>query len=268
MEQAIEFIVRHGYSVVFGLVLAEQIGLPLPALPILLGIGALSGEGSYSAVVALFVAVAASLLADLVWYVLGRRRGHSILRLLCRISLEPDSCVRRTEEVFARHGARSLLFSKFVPGLNTAAPPLAGMFGMGPWRFVLYAGLGALLWAGTFIGLGWIWSDQLLALLALAQGAATAAGSAALALLLLYLAVKFWQRRRFLRDLRIARITPEELARKLAAGEPIVIVDLRHALDFEVEELTIPGALRITPEEIENRHVEIPRSGEIVLFCT
>lgn len=268
MEEAFDFLLRHGYAVVFALVLAEQIGLPLPALPILLGIGALSGEGRYSVWLALLVAVAASLAADLFWFALGRRRGRAILKLLCRISLEPDSCVRRTEEVFARHGARTLLYAKLVPGLNTAAPPLAGMLGMPPVRFLLYDAAGAAVWAGPFIALGRIFDDQLLRILAVAEGATTAAGAAALALLLLYLAIKFWQRQRFLRQLRIARITPEELARKLDDREDVVVVDLRHALDFEIDAVTIPGALRISPEEIESRHAEIPRGREIILFCT
>lgn len=268
MDDTIGFLVGHSYLVVFVLVFAEQVGLPLPALPILLGIGALSAEGSYSAWVALGVAVVASLAADLVWYLLGRRHGRSILALLCRISLEPDSCVRRTEEGFARHGARSLLYAKFVPGLNTAAPPLAGMLGMRLWRFLVADGIGAGLWAGAFIGLGWLFADQLLTILAIAQGAATASGTVALGLFVLYLAFKLWQRRRFIRDLRIARITPEELARRLENGEEIVVVDLRHDLDFSADSATIPGAMRMLPEEIERRHAEIPRQREVVLFCT
>jgi membrane protein DedA with SNARE-associated domain len=268
MDQAFDFLLRHGYLVVFALVLAEQIGLPLPALPILLAIGALSGEGRYSAWLALAVAVAASLLADLFWYGLGRRRGHAILKLLCRISLEPDSCVRRTEQVFARHGARTLLYAKLVPGLNTAAPPLAGLLGMPLRRFLLYDAAGAALWAGPFIGLGRAFDDQLMGILALAEGASTAAGATVLGLLLLYIAIKFWQRQRFLRQLRTARITPEELARKLEAREEVVIVDLRHDLDFAADAVVIPGALRIAPEDIESRHAEIPRGREIVLYCT
>lgn len=267
MEQAFEFLLRHGYGVVFALVLCEQIGLPLPALPILLGIGALAGEGTYSAVVALAVAVAASLLADLFWYELGRRRGRAILALLCRLSLEPDSCVRRTEDVFARRGARTLLYAKLVPGLNTAAPPLAGLLRMPLGRFVLYDGAGALLWAGLFIGLGRIFDDQLLAILAVAEQTATATGAAIVALIAAYVGLKLWQRRRFLHKLRTARITPEELAEKLAAGEDPVIVDLRHPLD-RADGVTLPGALRLTPEDVESRHAEIPRGREIVLFCT
>src|SRR5437868_4791545 len=116
MDQVVSFLLRHGYSVVFAAVLAEQIGLPLPSTPVLLAMGALAGAGRLSFLPALGLAVAASLMADTLWYWLGRKRGYSILNLLCRIALEPDSCVRRTENVFTRFGAGALLFAKFVPG--------------------------------------------------------------------------------------------------------------------------------------------------------
>lgn len=146
MNETIEFLLRHGYVVLFLFVFAEQIGLPLPAIPVLLAMGALAGAGEMSYGLALGVAVIASVASDLIWYCVGRVRGGSVLNLLCRIALEPDSCVRRTEETFARHGARSLLFAKFVPGLNTAAPPLAGLFRMKLRRFLAFDALGALLY--------------------------------------------------------------------------------------------------------------------------
>ena len=268
MGEVLEFVLRHGYGVVFVLVLVEQLGLPLPAVPMLLGIGALSRGGHYAASFALGVAVAAALAADLFWYRLGRRRGHAVLRLLCRISLEPDSCVRRSEVLLARHGPRTLLYAKFVPGLNVVATPLAGMLRMRLWRFLLYDGAGVLLWAGTYIGLGRLFADQLLRVLALAQGMATAAGATAFAALLAYLAGKLWQRQRFLREIRVTRITAEELYRRLEAHEELVIVDLRHELDLATDAVIIPGALRIAPEDIEGRAAEIPQGREVVLVCT
>ena len=129
MEEALEFIVRYKYAVLFGFVFAEQMGLPVPALPVLLASGALARTGQLHLGIALGLAVAASILSDVLWYELGRRRGIKVLNLLCRISLEPDSCVRRTEVLFSRHGAKSLVVAKFFPGYNTAAPPLAGIFG-------------------------------------------------------------------------------------------------------------------------------------------
>src|SRR2546425_846428 len=148
MNETIQFLLRHGYSVVFGFVFAEQLGLPIPAIPVLLAMGALVGAGRLSFLPALAAAVVASVAADAVWYWLGRKRGYAVLNLLCRIALEPDSCVRRTENVFSRFGPGTLFFAKFIPGLSTAAPPLAGLFRMRAVRFLLNDAAGAALWAG------------------------------------------------------------------------------------------------------------------------
>jgi membrane protein DedA with SNARE-associated domain len=268
VDETIQFLVRHGYTVLFVWVLAEQLGLPIPAIPTLLAAGALAGAGRLNVAFAVGLAVLASLLSDVAWYQIGRHRGAQVLRFLCRISLEPDSCVRRTEDVFARHGARSLLIAKFVPGLNTAAPPLAGVFRMHLPRFLLFDGLGALSWAGMFAGLGYLFSRELeqVASSVLRTGAWLVGAMAGM--LVAYVGWKYLQRHRYLRRLRIDRIGQEELKRKLDAGENVVIVDLRHAIDFEAEPHTIPGALRVPPEELEQRHHEIPRDRDIVLYCT
>jgi membrane protein DedA with SNARE-associated domain len=218
LKEAAEFLIKHGYSLLFGWVLVEQIGLPIPAIPLLIAAGALAGSGKIDLALAVSLAVVAVILADLFWYALGRYRGGRILKLLCRISLEPDSCVRRTENLFVRHGARSLLVAKFVPGLNTAAPSLAGIFRMPVRRFMVFDFLGGLLWVATFTGLGFLFSDQLeqIATHALRWGGwlvGILAGSLAA-----YILWKYIQRWRFLHRLRIARITPKELMDKLTAG--------------------------------------------------
>jgi membrane protein DedA with SNARE-associated domain len=268
MSETLEFVVRHGYLVLFVWMVADQLGLPIPAIPILLAAGAVAGSGRLSLPLILLVAIVASLLADTLWYELGRRKGVRVLNFLCRVSLEPDSCVRRTEQVFGRYGARSLLVSKFVPGLTTAAPPLAGIFGMRLPRFLVFAGLGALLYAAAYAGLGYLFSAQIERL---AEGALVTGEWTLLLIALslaLFILVKLWQRRRFLHRLRTARITPEELKERLDRGEEIVVVDLRHALDLDAEPHHIPGALHLTPDEIENRHAEIPRDRDVVLYCT
>lgn len=268
VDEAVQFLVRQGYTVLFVWVLVEQIGLPLPAIPLLLAAGALAGAGRLNIALAIGVAVLAALLSDIVWYQVGRHRGSRVLQFLCRISLEPDSCVRRTEDVFARHGAGSLLVAKFIPGLNTAAPPLAGIFRMRLSRFLLFDSLGALLWAGAFAGLGYLFSQQLERVAASALRLGTSLVGILMGSLATYIIWKYVQRQRFLRQLRIARISPEELKRKLDAGEDVVIVDLRHSLDFQAEPRTIPGALRLPVEELEQRHHEIPSNRDIVLYCT
>jgi membrane protein DedA with SNARE-associated domain len=265
LEQAADFLIRHGYAVLFGWVLLEQMGLPIPAAPLLIAAGALARAGKMNLTFAVALAFIAVILADLFWYSLGRYRGGRILKLLCRISLEPDSCVRRTENLFVRHGVHSLLVAKFVPGLNTATPTLAGIFRMPVRRFMIFASLGAFFWVVTVTSLGLIFSEQL-EQIALRWGGwlvAVLAGSLAA-----YVLWKFIQRRRFLRRLRIARITPKELMDKLTAGETISIVDLRQPMDIEAFPQMIPGALRIAMEEIEDRHGEIPRDRDVVLYCS
>ena len=265
LEQAADFLIRHGYVVLFGWVLIEQLGLPIPAAPLLIAAGALARAGKMNLTFALTLAFIAVILADLFWYSLGRYRGGRILKLLCRISLEPDSCVRRTENLFIRHGVRSLLVAKFIPGLNTAAPSLAGVFRMPVRRFLIFDSLGGFLWVVTVTSLGFIVGDQLERislrwggwLVAVLAGGLTA-----------YVLWKFIQRRRFLRRLRIARITPNELMDKLTAKENISIVDLRQPMDIEAFPQMIPGALRIAMEEIEERHGEIPRDRDVVLYCS
>jgi membrane protein DedA with SNARE-associated domain len=268
MNDVFRFLVQHGYAVIFVWVAAEQVGLPLPAIPLFLAAGALAGAGKMNLVLVTGTAVAASLLADLAWYEIGRRKGTRVLNLLCRMSLEPDSCVRRTEDVFARHGAVSLLVAKFVPGLTTAAPPLAGILRMRLGRFLLFDGAGAAIWVGAFVGLGLVFSDQLERL----AGQAARLGSWLMAILVgglaTYLLWKYINRQRFLRRLRIARITPNELKEKLDAGEDVLIVDLRHSVDFEADPQVIPRALRLSSEEVEQRHHEIPRDRDIILYCT
>jgi membrane protein DedA with SNARE-associated domain len=256
------------YAILFGIVLAEQLGIPLPSVPVLLAAGALAGLGRMKVAIALGAAVLATVLADLAWFEAARRRGNRVLTFVCKVSLEPDSCVRRTEDVFARYGPRSLLFVKFVPGLGLMAVTLAGAFGLTRRRFLLFDLPGATVWAGTYIGLGYLFSGQLeRATRAITRLGFTLVG-AVVVLLALWLVWKYVQRQRFIREIRMERIAPEELRRKLDAGEPVAIVDLRHRLDFEADPRTLPGALRFEAAELDERHREIPRDRDVVLYCT
>ena len=241
MNPTTQFLTTHGLPLIFAAVFVEQIGLPLPALPWLLAAGALSAAGKMSLVSGLALTVLACLLADAVWFYLGRHRGAQVLGLLCRISLEPDSCVRRTQNLFTRYGLRGVLVSKFVPGLGTVVPPLAGMTGVSAARFFLADGVGSALYDGCWICLGYFFSSQIQQI-----GAALASiGGNALALLLgalaLYLAYKYWQRRRLLRELRMARITVEELHRKQEAGEQMLILDLRSNTEVNLIQPSFEG---------------------------
>src|SRR5712692_529827 len=161
MLSLLDFLLRHGYVVLLGWVFVEQIGLPVPTVPLLLAAGALAGAGRLSFFASLFFCLLAALAADTIWFQLGRLKGIKILHLLCKISLEPDSCVRRTQGIFSKQGARSLLLAKFLPGLGTVAAPLAGIFHMRLRRFLLFDAAGSLLWAGTFLGLGYVFSGEI-----------------------------------------------------------------------------------------------------------
>lgn len=267
MNDAAAFLVEHGGTVLFVAVFAEQIGLPVPAIPVLLAAGALAGAGKMSLAGAVLLSLVACFAGDLIWYEVGRRRGRHALNLLCRISLEPDSCVRRTENFFERHGLRSLILAKFVPGLSTITPALAGLFGVSGRQFLLYNGLGALVWSVAFIAPGYLFSNQLESM---AEQTARFGASAVLLLggsFAAYLAYKFAHRQWLLRELRMARISPDELKRMMDDGQKVLVVDLRGAMDHEADPHTIPGALRMTAEELEHRHHEIPRDQDVILFC-
>jgi len=268
LDGTIAVLVRYGYLVVFGSVLAEQIGIPIPAIPFLLAAGAAAGTGQLSFALLLLLSGIASLIADMTWYVIGRLGGAKVLGWLCRISLEPDSCVRRTGAIFSKHGPRSLMIAKFIPGFSTIAPPLAGVVRMPLGRFVLFSALGGLFWAGAFIALGWIFARQL----EIVADYAVRLGSWTLVLigaaLASHITWKFISRQRFLRRIRIARISPEELKAKLDGGEQLLIVDVRDRIDFEAEPTIIPGAMHLTIEDLDQHHQEIPREREIVLYCT
>ena len=263
-----DFLAEHGALVLFWVIFVEQIGFPLPALPLLVAAGALVATENMSLAAALLVPVAASLPPDLAWYYLGRQKGGKVLGFLCRLSLEPDSCVRDTENVFHRNGPRALLLAKFVPGFSTVAPPLAGIVGMPATTFVLYDLGGTLIWAAVSAGVGALFSNQLEQLIGLFDQA----GGMMLVILLLGLAgfvgYKFYHRQKFLRHLRMAKISVDELKRRLDAGESISVVDVRHPLALDLDPESIPGAINFTLEDIEHRHHEIPRDRDIVLYCS
>src|ERR1044072_7870304 len=161
MGDTLQFLVEHGYSVLFLAVLAQQIGFPVPSTPFIIAAGALARSGQLNFAATVFLAFCAAMIADLVWFEIGRWRGIRVLQFLCRISLEPDYCVRRTENSFARHGAKTLVIGKLVPGISVLATPMAGVYGLSRARFILFDGLGILLWIGTFELLGYVFSDQL-----------------------------------------------------------------------------------------------------------
>jgi membrane protein DedA with SNARE-associated domain len=268
MSALTQYVLTYGLPLIFAVVLLEQLGAPIPAMPVLIVAGALSVDRDVSAVKVLLVAVVASVIADAVWFALGRARGHRILKTLCRISLSPDSCVRQTESVFERWGMPSLLVAKFIPGFSTVAPPMAGATGARLPAFLLYDSGGALLWAGAGVVLGVVFNraiDRALELLtSLGSGALVILGAA----LAIYVAFKWWQRRRFYQFLRMSRISVEDLRRLMDAGSSPVVVDVRTPGARRAEPRRIPGAMVMTVDEVDARVAELPRGREIILYCT
>ena len=268
MRELIPLLIAHGALVVFLITLAARVGVPVPAAPLLVVAGALGTAGRLSTAACLAVAVVANVLGDAVWYQAGRWRGHRVMRLLCKISLEPDTCVRQTEARFAKFGLRTLLFSKFVPGLNTAAAPLSAVVGTPYARFAPFAFTGAVLWATTFALTGFFFSGQISRI---TQGLHRLGSWAVLLFIgafIAYIGYRYYERVKFLNQVKGDRISPHELKTQLDMGERVTIIDLRHPLDLLPDPHTLPGALRISPEELEARNTEISRDGEVVLFCT
>jgi membrane protein DedA with SNARE-associated domain/rhodanese-related sulfurtransferase len=268
MELPTHILLTYGYILLFAWVLVEQLGIPLPATPILLAAGALSAQHELSFPLALLAGLAASLMADSSWFLIGRRYGHHVLRLLCKLSLEPTICVRRTQDSFGRRRGVTLMIAKFVPGLATLAPPVAGQNGMGYWPFLLFDGIGATLWLGALLGAGRFFGDLLRRNPSLLDWAGRFSGALLVLGILGFFVGRVVRRRMVLKKLVAARLEPEELKRQLDAGEPVYIVDLRHPLELVPDPFTLPGAIHFSPDALAERHHEIPRDRDIVLFCS
>lgn len=261
-------LLTYGYLLLFAWVLIEQVGIPLPATPVLVAAGALSAEHKLSFAVALLAGIAACVTADTTWFLIGRRYGHHVLRILCKLSLEPTICVRRTQDSFGRQREGTLMIAKFVPGLATLAPPVAGQIGMSLDRFLLFDGIGATLWITVLLGAGRLFGDALKRDPSLLNWVGRFSGVLLILGVLGFVVVRIIRRRRFLRKLIESRLEPEDLKRQLDSGESVFIVDLRHQLELMTDPFMLPGALHLSPDGLAARVHEIPRDRDIVLYCT
>lgn len=262
MQSILQLIEEYGLAIVFLNVLVEQAGAPIPAYPILVITGALLDTSGYSAFALLGVAVFGALLADLGWYLAGRRYGRKMLTTLCRISLSPDSCVRQTESIYLRWGPPSLMVAKFIPGFASIASVLAGAVGTPKRSFLLFDSIGAAIWAGSAIYLGSLFStavDELLdVLINLGLLGVLLLGIA----LALFVANKWWQRKRFIKSLSMERVSVSELHDMLESGNHPIIVDVRSPL--AQGQGRIPGAIFLTAGDIARS--EVP-AGEVIVYC-
>ena len=266
MTHLINLIQEFGLGLVFLNVLIEQAGLPIPAYPTLIVAGVYIA-GDKSAVLALLATgVAAAVIADTCWYLTGRRYGMRVLRTLCRISLSPDTCVTQTESIFVRFGPASMLFAKFVPGFASVATAMAGAVGLRYWKFLLFDVLGAALWVGVAIALGHLFREAVVEMLE----TLSALGEYGLALLAIalvaYVASKWWRRRQFILQLRMDRISVDELREMMARETSATVLDVRSRLT-QAASGRIPGARTIDMERMHEGIGDVPKDGEVIVYC-
>ncbi|RDS79543.1 sulfurtransferase [Dyella monticola] len=264
----VALIAEYGLLLVFINVLVEQAGVPLPAVPTLVVAGALASVGKLPLAAVIAVALAACLISDFAWYWAGRQYGAVVMRTLCRISLSPDSCVKQSELRFQRWRGQILLIAKFVPGLSTIAPPLMGAMKLRPQVFVLLDGLGSLIWIGLVVGLGYAFSQQIDRVLFVLASAGTITVECLAALLIAYILVKWWQRKRLLLSLRLARITVDELHQLIEEGRAPILVDVRSQAARLVDGRIIPGALMADLRGIDQELNHVPIDQEVVIYCS
>lgn len=262
------WLLRHGYWFLFLYILAVQLGTPIPADPVLLVMGAMVGDHRYGLPLSIMAGIAAALLGDCFWYELGRLRGRSVLRLLCKFSLEPDTCIRKTESAFTKRGSRALLFAKFIPGMSLVSMPLAGVIRMPRRRFLLADAAGCSIWVIAYLVIGDLFHREINSVINWLGLLGSRAGLVVLLLVALYIAFRLFQRWRLRRELRMNRITPEQVAHLLEKAQPITIVDLRHPSEIEREGLKIAGALVVRPGDLRSRSHQIPAGQEVILYCT
>jgi membrane protein DedA with SNARE-associated domain/rhodanese-related sulfurtransferase len=267
MSQLAHLIQMYGLLIVFGTVLLEQVGLPIPAFPVLIAAGALAVDGQANWALCLLASVLACLASDYFWFRAGRYYGKRILRLLCRISLSPDSCVSQTEDNFNRYGPKSLVVAKFIPGFNTIAPPLAGAMGTRTARFLWLSIAGGLLWSGVGIGVGALFHGSVDRVLAAFEDMGATALKVALTLLALFVLYKYIERRRFLKEMDVPRIAIDELKALIDGGHDPVIVDARGVTARRLE-AAIPGALVYGDGEPAALMATLDKDRHIVVYCS
>jgi membrane protein DedA with SNARE-associated domain/rhodanese-related sulfurtransferase len=253
---------------ILGAVFAGQLGLPVPAAPALVVGGALAAAGDISPIAFVVGAVAACMAADSAWFLAGRIYGSDMMKFLCRLSLTPDSCVGTTQTRFERFGVNALLIAKFIPGLGTLAPPLAGAIRMSWLRFLVFGTLGATAWVIVGATVGVVFRHPIEQLLPLVTHYRVPGVVALFLILVGYVAYKWRQRARFFSSLRMARIEAADLDSLIASGAAPVIVDVRTPTAVILEPRGIPGALRVPLQETRQRLLGLPRERDIVLYCT
>ncbi|UCV02654.1 VTT domain-containing protein [Dechloromonas denitrificans] len=265
LSQISESLQRDAVWVVFLNVLLQQAGLPVPAVPTLLLAGSLAASPSQLANI-LAAAIVASVLADWMWYLAGRAFGYRVLAGLCRLSINPGSCVNQTEARFVRWGLGSLVVAKFIPGFSTVAPPIAGALRMGLLGFLLAAAAGAALWAGAALAAGWLLRQEVHSLVGVLDRQSGGALLVLLGIVAIWLGWKLWQKYRFRKLAAVPHITPDELLAAQAAQRPLLLLDLRGPA-MVAESGAIAGATLAEHDRLLDAVGDWPKDQLIVTLC-
>lgn len=260
---------QYGVLAVFSGVLIEQLGAPVPALPFLLLAGAAAANDGMFALHAFLAAAGASMLADSVWFFAGKRYGRRVLNLLCKVSISPDSCVRQSELNFAKLGVAALVIAKFVPGLSTLAPPLAGSLGMRNSAFLLFNLAGTALWAGSGIAAGLLFNSQIERMMSALSDLGGVALSVVAVLVAAYIAFRVWRRWKVAKQLAaLPRIAPAELAALLKSGHAPIVIDVRATSIQSIHGKRIPGARPVELAALDMLDMaHWPGDALIITYC-
>jgi membrane protein DedA with SNARE-associated domain len=270
MEALLAAIGRHGYILVFFIVLAESLGMPVPAALALVASGAAAAAGLLHLTTLLLLAVAAMILGDTLLFVLGRYMGWALLGFLCKLSVNPETCILRSAESFYKRGKATLLFAKFIPGINTMAPPLAGSMKMRPDIFLRFDLAGASLYAIVYIAVGYLFRDVLASVAHGFQTAGRAVESVTVLALIAYAGYRVWLYRKHAVYRVVPRVQVEELARRLASEDKdkIVLMDVRSHGYYDAGAARIQGSIRMEPNNISEEVKTLPRDKDIYVYCT
>lgn len=265
-----EDILRTSYPMLFAVVLARQLCLPVPAVLFLLAAGVLIGSGGLNLLSVVAVGILGCLLGDLAWYEAGRLKGNKVLRVLCSLAPNPRLYAYKARTIFARYGVRSIVVAKFVPGLDAVAPPLAGMSKVSRPRFLAYDAVGSALWSGFYVGLGYLFRKRVDLVTLYTSRVGSAIIFSLVALFVLYAGRQSFLLLKMVLKLRLARITPQQLKRRLEAGDEILIIDLQTFTDEDSQALYgIPGAVLVDPFRLRGRESIRLRNGvDVVLYCS
>jgi membrane protein DedA with SNARE-associated domain len=268
MEEMSGLLAQHGLLLVFANVLLTQMGVPLPAVPILAVAGAFVAEGRIALAPLILATVVASLIGDTLWYFAGRRYGYRVLRTLCRVAIEPDSCVKQTETIFERWGAPSLMLAKYIPGFSTVAPPLSGAMRVGLPAFLAYSVVAAVLWAGLPIALGAVFHTEVERALEWISSMGTGALAVVAAVVVFYIGVKTIERTMLIRFLRMVRVSVDELRDLMQQDTKPVVLDVRSAMARKLDPRRIPGAIWVDIAAPQAVLAGMPPDRDVVVYCS